>query len=77
LAALPLPDGETVVWDNRLALRAGQAGWSAEAADRRVTEPVFVHAGQAADPGEAVACRWLVEDRVRLLLWRAAGPGFC
>lgn len=70
LAGVTLPEGETVVWDNRLALAARAPGLvAAPPADRRRTEPDF--------PSDApVTRRWLLEDRVRRVLWRAAPPVF-
>jgi tRNA(Ile)-lysidine synthase len=75
--ALDLAPGHPTVWDRRLELTALEPGWTAQLApDGRATAPVFVRNGAEADPGDAVAARWLVETRMARLLWRGAEPPF-
>lgn len=75
--ALDLAPGHPAVWDRRLELTAIEHGWTARIApDGRATAPVFARNGVEADPGEAVAARWLVEARMARLLWRGAEPPF-
>ncbi len=68
LAPLPLPAGEEVVWDGRLAITVSEPGWSivAEAGGPRLAK-----GGMRLEVGELGAAHWLLEARVRHLL----GPG--
>lgn len=76
-APITLVEGQPAVWDRRLELIAHEPGWTAVLAPRRrLSDPVFHLHGEPADPGPAVARRWLIEERIRNLLWRAFPPGF-
>ncbi|MDX2235121.1 MAG: tRNA lysidine(34) synthetase TilS [Hyphomonadaceae bacterium] len=70
VAPLPLPPGDTVVWDRRLALTAPVAGFVAAPprASGDDAPEIAGPAGQAA----AVERRWLTADRVGRLLHRGA-----
>ncbi len=68
IAALPLPAGETVVWDNRLALTAPGAGWVAAAP---APGDPLVPRLHGPGPSAAVAARWLPAGRVERLIYRA------
>lgn len=58
-----IPAGEDYVWDNRLRLRASGLGWSIAPGPAGAPD---IRSGEG-----AVELRWLVEARVRRLLWRA------
>jgi tRNA(Ile)-lysidine synthase len=69
IAPLGLPEGRAVVWDRRLEMTAGEGGWTAEAPEgRSVLSPRLVRSGPW---NSGVVSRWLVEERVSRLLWRA------
>jgi tRNA(Ile)-lysidine synthase len=64
LAALKLPSGEEVVWDGRLALTAGEDGWSAKADAQGA--PFLLRGEDRAALAEmdSVESRWLLQDHV-------------
>lgn len=68
LAPLPLPAGESVVWDRRLALTAAEPGWVAAppARGERLEPRLLPPAGAS-----GVTQHWLVKGRIERLLWRA------
>ncbi len=72
LIDLPLPAGETVVWDGRLALTASESGWSAVAPGTGALAPMLRRGAETRRLGDApvMAC-WLVGARIDRLLWRA------
>jgi tRNA(Ile)-lysidine synthase len=74
LAELPLPAGQTVIWDGRLALTAAEPGWRARPAGDGQT-PALQHGkavetlANALEMG-AVRAEWLLSERIAHLLWR-------
>ena len=66
LAELALAPGVETVWDGRLLLRATGPGWAVRSGGGSGAPQVSQGEG-------TLESRWLVADRVRMLLWRAPG----
>ncbi len=68
---IALAPGEVQIWDNRLECRSAEPGWCIAPGPNGQSLAIFSGLGQMPDQSHAPAMRWLIQERLDALLWRA------